>query len=105
MAVTCSLIRSDATLANSRVKRSEISVSSLRSMRPERLMIVTLVPRAEKTWANSAAMNPAPRMMRRSGCSDTRITWSEVTMRSAHRESSMPGTCGTRGRDPAARTI
>ena len=68
-------------------------------------MIVTLVPRAEKTWANSAAMNPAPRMMRRSGCSDTRITWSEVTMRSAHRESSMPGTCGTRGRDPAARTI
>ena len=37
------------------VNRVAISSSSLRSNRSERLTRVTAVPRAEKTWANSAA--------------------------------------------------
>ena len=60
------------------MKRFATSASSLRNSTSERLSTVTEVPKAEKTWANSAEMYPPPMMIMDRGSSGSLITVSEV---------------------------
>ena len=47
-------------------------------MAPDRTMTWTFVPSEEKTWANSVAMKPPPRMIISSGSFSSRMTFSLV---------------------------
>ena len=69
-------------------------------MAAPRITTVTRLPRAEKTWANSAAMNPPPTITRCSGNSAIRMIVSLVW--NSTPESAI--TSGTTARDPAAMT-
>ena len=66
--------------------------------------IETRVPKAEKMWAISAAITPPPTITIDVGRSSTRITVSEVCLRSLGM-SSRPSISGMIGRPPAAITI
>ena len=61
---------------------------------------MTAVPKAENTWANSAATYPPPMMIMDLGSWGSRITVSEVW----NVTSDSPGRSGITGRLPAANT-
>ena len=60
------------------VNRSQIVSSQCDSMPPPRMTMVTRVPSAENTCANSAATNPPPMITRCSGSSGMRMMVSLV---------------------------
>ncbi len=61
-----------------RVKRSVTVASAAVSSPSPRTSTVTSTPRAENTWANSAAMNPPPTIVMVSGSALIRMTVSFV---------------------------
>ena len=83
------------------MNRAATSASSLPSRTSPRWICVTCAPYDEKTWANSAPMNPPPTMPTRSGSASIRITVSLVWCVTVSR----PGMSGIQGRVPAAITI
>ena len=55
------------------MNRLDTSASDSRFIAPERTMTWTFTPSDEKTWANSVAMNPPPRMIISSGSFSSRM--------------------------------